>query len=155
MTETNNTFNTAPNAYPSQEKDLEVERVKALDAEYHDDFVLDPFKPFDDLPEERSNILTLRALFVGLCCGALVNASNVYLGLKTGWTFTANLFGVSKPIHALSHQAHLRVIGHCRFRRRQVHLYGGPQDFSHSWGRFRTSREQHLPNGCHGVRWHV
>jgi uncharacterized oligopeptide transporter (OPT) family protein len=23
-----------------------------------------------------------------------VNASNIYLGLKTGWTFTANLFGV-------------------------------------------------------------
>lgn len=45
------------------------------------------------MPEESSNILTIRAIFVGLCCGCLVNASNVYLGLKTGWTFTANLFG--------------------------------------------------------------
>ncbi|KAF2202187.1 oligopeptide transporter [Delitschia confertaspora ATCC 74209] len=75
------------------EKDLDVEEVKSLDQEHHDDFTLDPFKPFDDLPEERENILTFRAVFVGLCCGALVNASNVYLGLKTGWTFTANLFG--------------------------------------------------------------
>ncbi|KAF1841384.1 oligopeptide transporter [Cucurbitaria berberidis CBS 394.84] len=54
---------------------------------------MDPFKPFDNLPEESSKLLTFRALFVGLCCGALVNASNVYLGLRTGWTFTANLFG--------------------------------------------------------------
>jgi len=30
---------------------------------------------------------------IGIVCGALVNASNLYLGLKTGWTFTANLFG--------------------------------------------------------------
>ena len=45
------------------------------------------------------------ALFVGLCCGALVNASNVYLGLKTGWTFTANLFGVSGELtHWTYHQ---------------------------------------------------
>lgn len=55
----------------------------------------DPFVPFDNLPEEPQRIVTIRAVFVGLCCGALVNASNVYLGLKTGWTFTANLFGVS------------------------------------------------------------
>lgn len=95
-TEKENTFNTPTHAYPAtDEKDLEVERVKSLDIEHHDDFTLDPFKPFDDLPAEGRNILTIRALFVGLCCGALVNASNVYLGLKTGWTFTANLFGVS------------------------------------------------------------
>lgn len=71
-----------------------MERVKSVDDEHMDDFTLDPFKPFDDLPDERHIILTFRALFVGLCCGALVNASNIYLGLKTGWTFTANLFGV-------------------------------------------------------------
>lgn len=81
-----------------------MERVKSLDTEHHDDFTLDPFKPFDDLPEERKNILTLRALFVGLCCGALVNASNVYLGLKTGWTFTANLFGVCCPPPIILHR---------------------------------------------------
>ncbi|KAF2867123.1 oligopeptide transporter [Massariosphaeria phaeospora] len=91
MTETQNTFNTP--AFTNDDKELDVERVKSLDTEHHDDFALDPFKPFDGLPEEGKKILTIRALFVGLCCGALVNASNVYLGLKTGWTFTANLFG--------------------------------------------------------------
>lgn len=91
-TEKENTFNTP--AYTADEKEFEVERVKSIDHEHHDDFTIDPFKPFDDLPDERKTILTIRAVFVGLCCGALVNASNVYLGLKTGWTFTANLFGV-------------------------------------------------------------
>ena len=83
LTEKENTFNT-PAFTCDYEKDLEVERVKSLDIEHHDDFTLDPFKPFDDLPPEGKYILTFRALFVGLCCGALVNASNVYLGLKTG-----------------------------------------------------------------------
>jgi uncharacterized oligopeptide transporter (OPT) family protein len=60
-----------------------------------DSFIRDPFHPFDDLPPEKHWVMTIRAVFVGLCCGCLVNASNVYLGLKTGWTFNANLFGVS------------------------------------------------------------
>ena len=55
--------------------------------------VVDPFVPYDDLPDENKNILTVRAMIVGCICGALVNASNVYLGLKTGWTFGASLFG--------------------------------------------------------------
>ncbi|KAK5117447.1 hypothetical protein LTR85_008832 [Meristemomyces frigidus] len=55
--------------------------------------VIDPFVPFDDLPEERHRIVTVRAMLVGCVCGALVNASNLYLGLKTGWTFGASLFG--------------------------------------------------------------
>ncbi|TLD26101.1 oligopeptide transporter [Venturia nashicola] len=58
-----------------------------------DSFIRDPFRPFDDLPSEKQWVMTIRAVFVGLCCGCLVNASNVYLGLKTGWTFSANLFG--------------------------------------------------------------
>jgi uncharacterized oligopeptide transporter (OPT) family protein len=58
-----------------------------------DSFAKDPFTPFNDLPEERDWVLTLRALIIGLCCGTVVNASNVYLGLKSGWTFGANLFG--------------------------------------------------------------
>ncbi|OJD37333.1 oligopeptide transporter [Diplodia corticola] len=61
--------------------------------EVADDHLPDPFVPFDDLPEERSRVLTVRAVIMGCICGALVNASNVYLGLKTGWTFSANLFG--------------------------------------------------------------
>lgn len=53
----------------------------------------DPFVPFNDLPDERKRIVTIRAMLTGVICGALVNASNLYLGLKTGWTFSANLFG--------------------------------------------------------------
>lgn len=53
----------------------------------------DPFVPFNDLPDERKRIVTIRAMLTGAICGALVNASNLYLGLKTGWTFSANLFG--------------------------------------------------------------
>ncbi|KAF2648683.1 oligopeptide transporter [Lophiostoma macrostomum CBS 122681] len=86
-------FNTSASAYSPDKAGFDVnERVKSSE-EFHDDFVIDPFKPFDNLPEERSRIVTIRAVFFGLCCGALVNDSNIYLGLKTGWTFTANLFG--------------------------------------------------------------
>jgi len=53
----------------------------------------DPFVPFDDLPDEKKRILTIRAVIVGCVCGALVGSSNIYLGLKTGWTFGASLFG--------------------------------------------------------------
>ncbi|KAG0636378.1 OPT oligopeptide transporter protein-domain-containing protein [Tuber brumale] len=57
----------------------------------------DPFTPFpivEGAPEEtRSQILTVRAVVVGCILGGLVNASNVYLGLKSGFTFAANLFG--------------------------------------------------------------
>ena len=59
----------------------------------------DPFRPFDDLPAESRNILTFRAVFVGILCGALVNASNIYLGLKSGWTASANIFAVSLISH--------------------------------------------------------
>jgi hypothetical protein len=53
----------------------------------------DPFVPFDNLPDERPRVITVRAIIVGIIAGSLVNASNVFLGLKSGWTFTANLFG--------------------------------------------------------------
>ena len=62
-----------------------------------DDFAADPFQPFDDLPNENRNVLTIRAITVGLLCGALVNASNIYLGLKSGWTSSANLFAACRP----------------------------------------------------------
>ena len=68
-----------------------TERLRAGASE--EDVVIDPFVPFDDLPEERERIVTIRAMLVGCICGALVNASNLYLGLKTGWTFGASLFG--------------------------------------------------------------
>lgn len=66
--------------------------------EADDAFIRDPFRPFDDLPDEKHWVLTFRAVFIGLLCGTVVNASNVYLGLKSGWTFGANLFGVSSHI---------------------------------------------------------
>ncbi len=50
------------------------------------------FQPFDDLPDEERNILTVRAIVVGILCGGLVNASNIYIGLKSGWTASANIF---------------------------------------------------------------
>ena len=57
-----------------------------------DDFAKDPFRPFDDLPDE-TNLLTVRAITVGVLCGALINVSNLYLGLKSGFTASANIFG--------------------------------------------------------------
>ncbi|KAG8631230.1 hypothetical protein KVT40_000370 [Elsinoe batatas] len=43
--------------------------------------------------EPEENILTIRALLVGIVLGSLVNCSNVYLGLKTGFTFGSSMFG--------------------------------------------------------------
>lgn len=50
--------------------------------------------PFDEsyFPEEQTQF-TIRALLVGTGLGLIVAASNVYLGLKTGFTFGASLFG--------------------------------------------------------------
>ena len=59
----------------------------------------DPFKPLDSLAEDNENILTFRAIAVGMVCGALVNASNIYLGLRSGWTAAANLFAVCSFPH--------------------------------------------------------
>ncbi|KAK3328775.1 OPT oligopeptide transporter protein-domain-containing protein [Apodospora peruviana] len=45
-----------------------------------------------DIPDE-GNPLTIRAVVTGIVLGSLVGASNLYLGLKTGFTFSANMFG--------------------------------------------------------------
>lgn len=85
-----------------------------------DHSTVDPFVPFgkdhaalsrvrakslidgpDDLPDEPKRIITIRAVVLGCMCGAAVNASNIYLGLKTGWTFGALLLG-SVGVLALS-----------------------------------------------------
>ncbi|MCJ1403415.1 hypothetical protein MMC11_006638 [Xylographa trunciseda] len=75
----------------------------------------DPFKPFDDLPDEDRNILTFRALLVGVLCGALVNASNIYLGLKSGWTASANIFasivGFTVLKSCARYAAHIPLLG--------------------------------------------
>ncbi|KAB2580544.1 putative oligopeptide transporter [Lasiodiplodia theobromae] len=73
--------------------DYKAGSIEVDEKEVEVDHLPDPFVPFDNLPEERDRVLTIRAVIMGCICGALVNASNIYLGLKTGWTFTANLFG--------------------------------------------------------------
>ncbi|OBZ67655.1 hypothetical protein A0H81_12190 [Grifola frondosa] len=63
---------------------------------HHDEFAAeeqinmhDISKPFPKEPDEieETHQLTIRAVFVGCCLGAVVGASNIYLGLKTGFTF--------------------------------------------------------------------
>lgn len=51
-----------------------------------------PFPPMVGEIEETSQ-LTVRAVVVGSLLGLIVGASNIYLGLKTGFTFGASLFG--------------------------------------------------------------
>ncbi|PKS11079.1 hypothetical protein jhhlp_002840 [Lomentospora prolificans] len=58
----------------------------------HIEDIFKPFPPQEGIPHEE-NPLTVRAVTVGILLGSLVNASNVYLGLKTGFTFGASLFG--------------------------------------------------------------
>ncbi|KAL3426109.1 OPT oligopeptide transporter [Phlyctema vagabunda] len=59
------------------------------------DGLLDITKPFPDIPglQEEGAQFTLRAVVVGVILGGVVSASNMYLCLKTGWTFGASLFG--------------------------------------------------------------
>lgn len=51
-----------------------------------------PFPPMKGQPDEDRQF-TFRAVIVGTLLGAVVSASNIYLGLKTSWTFGASLFG--------------------------------------------------------------
>ncbi|XWX00125.1 hypothetical protein V2A60_008143 [Cordyceps javanica] len=55
----------------------------------------DKFTPFPEtrFPEPDTTLMTLPAILVGITCGIMVNGSNIYLGLKTGWTSSANLLG--------------------------------------------------------------
>ena len=48
----------------------------------------DPF-PHDPGAPEETRQLTFRAVAVGSILGFVVGASNLYLGLKTGWWFTS------------------------------------------------------------------
>ncbi|KAG2344576.1 OPT superfamily oligopeptide transporter [Suillus weaverae] len=52
----------------------------------------DPFPEVPGTPVEKQQ-LTVRAVLVGCILGGIIAASNIYLGLKTGWTFGASLFG--------------------------------------------------------------
>ena len=108
MTEKTNAFNPSDEEYThvDEKGKIESDAGERRDSNYagemeeaefekpdHAIVTLDPFKPFNDLPDENRRIVTIRAMVIGVICGALVNASNLYLGLKTGWTFSANLFG--------------------------------------------------------------
>ncbi|KAG9087881.1 hypothetical protein FRC06_002323 [Ceratobasidium sp. 370] len=72
-----------------------------------------PFPIDPNAPVETSQ-LTVRAVAIGSLLGLIVGASNIYLGLKTGFTFGAGLFGaifgfaIIKP---LSHALPLRFGG--------------------------------------------
>jgi len=52
-------------------------------------------KPFPIEPNEfiEDHQLSFRAIVVGCALGAVVGSSNIYLGLKTGFTFGSQLFG--------------------------------------------------------------
>ncbi|EAU89388.1 hypothetical protein CC1G_11084 [Coprinopsis cinerea okayama7 len=63
-----------------------------LDEGFEGHDVTNPFPVDPDEPIETHQ-LTFRAIFVGCCLGAVVGSSNIYLGLKTGFTFGAQLFG--------------------------------------------------------------
>ncbi|KND86889.1 hypothetical protein TOPH_08477 [Tolypocladium ophioglossoides CBS 100239] len=67
---------------------------------------LDLYTPLriDVVPPEARECLKTRALVVGIMLGSLVNASNLYLSLKTGLGFPASTlgailgYGIMKPL---------------------------------------------------------
>ncbi|KAK3393913.1 OPT oligopeptide transporter protein-domain-containing protein [Podospora didyma] len=81
---------------PQQENttDLKDDVYKTSDAgeEIEEEDLYLPLKMEAEIPHEE-NPLTIRAVVVGIILGSLVSASNLYLGLKTGFTFSANMFG--------------------------------------------------------------
>ncbi|KAJ3564039.1 hypothetical protein NP233_g8551 [Leucocoprinus birnbaumii] len=95
-----------------------AEGDESLAAEYDDHDVTRPFPVDPNEPEEEYQ-LTVRAVFVGCCLGAVVGASNIYLGLKTGFTFGPQLFGaifgyaILKPFSKLIPESGLlsRILG--------------------------------------------
>ncbi|QGI61236.1 hypothetical protein CEK27_005207 [Fusarium fujikuroi] len=84
---------TAPHRYDEKEPHFDTDLKSEADSE--DDRIVDLFSSFPPAKgvEHEPNPLTARAVIVGIILGSLVNASNVYLGLKTGFTFPATMFG--------------------------------------------------------------
>ncbi|KAG1821376.1 OPT oligopeptide transporter protein-domain-containing protein [Suillus variegatus] len=83
----------------SEEKKAITAEIKSVSgdsegSEPHVQFINtdDPFPELPDAPVEEQQ-LTVRAVLVGCILGGIIAASNIYLGLKTGWTFGASLFG--------------------------------------------------------------
>ncbi|KAF3347870.1 hypothetical protein VD0002_g2752 [Verticillium dahliae] len=109
---------------PLDEKNTTVDNVSTKlrdDDEHHGEDLYLPLKMDADLPPE-GNPLTIRAVVVGCILGSLVNASNVYLGLKTGFTFLASMFGAlfGYGILRLMSRTNIPIIGG----------YFGPQENS-------------------------
>ncbi|KAK5996258.1 putative metal-nicotianamine transporter YSL18-like protein [Cladobotryum mycophilum] len=77
------------------EKNPGVEVDLTSESEGEDAPITDLFTSFPPLKgiEEEPYPLTFRAVITGIVLGSLVNASNVYLGLRTGFTFPATMFG--------------------------------------------------------------
>lgn len=74
------------------EKEGAFYEVNAVGADDQPPSNLYPFpEDMDSQPETQQ--FTFRAVAIGCCLGAVVSASNIYLGLKTGWTFGPSLFG--------------------------------------------------------------
>ncbi|CCG82772.1 Putative uncharacterized protein [Taphrina deformans PYCC 5710] len=74
------------------EKEGGIYEVTSLGSDSDTPSNLVPFPELPgDLPEDHQ--FTFRAVAIGCCLGAVVSASNIYLGLKTGWTFGPSLFG--------------------------------------------------------------
>jgi OPT family oligopeptide transporter len=82
-------------SYPNEkavDKESQSEDSPIEEEIYGDHDVTRPFPVSPDYVEETHQ-LTFRAIFVGCALGAVVGASNIYLGLKTGFTFGPQLFG--------------------------------------------------------------
>ncbi|AEO59502.1 hypothetical protein MYCTH_2307857 [Thermothelomyces thermophilus ATCC 42464] len=72
--------------------DVSVEKAPTEVEEVDEEDLYRPLAMDPSIPHEE-NPLTFRAVFTGCVLGLLVCASNLYLGLKTGFTFSANMFG--------------------------------------------------------------
>ncbi|KAH8897548.1 OPT superfamily oligopeptide transporter [Thozetella sp. PMI_491] len=90
-----------PRVEPNYDEKADIYRADSQTSKPHEvdeltnDAITDLYVPLPmdmGLPEE-TNILTFRAIFIGVILGALVNASNLYLGLKTGFIFGSAMFG--------------------------------------------------------------
>lgn len=120
-------------------------------------FSEDPFSPLDGIADDDGNILTFRAVAVGVVCGALVNASNIYLGLKSGWSISANLFavrlyGCSYIRHLCMHVLTLALV-RCRFRSIEI-MSRIPAASPLFWRKVRAQREQHRADYSCSSRWY-
>ncbi|KAG6888288.1 hypothetical protein C0995_009402 [Termitomyces sp. Mi166 len=76
----------------SPTKESFMVKDEMVEVTFEETDVSHPF-PVDPNEIEETHQLTFRAVFVGCVLGAVVGASNIYLGLKTGFTFGPQLFG--------------------------------------------------------------